>query len=101
MRFMRRQLDLIGSHRYDEIRAEYVTQLVSALVNDTTTQRTWARVSAVIDRHSRGDLEHVTEALSLLWNTINQRGDATSTASFNDQPSVRPFPAHRGVCIQP
>jgi len=80
---------LNGRHRHDDIRTECVTQLVSVLINDTSEARsTWARVSAVIDRHSRGDLEHVTEALSLLWSTVNQRGAATSLS----QPSVRPSP---------
>ena len=60
-------------HRYDEIRNECVAQLLSAIVNDTR-ERISHRVSAVIDRHSRGDLEHVGDALSLLWNAANQRG---------------------------
>ena len=78
-------------HRYDEIRTECVTRLVSALVNDVT-QTTWTRVSAVIDRHSRGDLDHVGEALSMLWNNVNLGNGATTSPS--NQPSVRPFTTH-------
>lgn len=86
---MWRWSDSIGSPRYDEIRTECVTQLVSALVNDTAEQPTWTRVSAVIDRHSRGDLGHAAEALSSLWSTVNQ-GDG-ATAPPEDPPPVRPF----------
>ncbi|KAF9645605.1 hypothetical protein BDM02DRAFT_490316 [Thelephora ganbajun] len=79
--------------KYEEIRTECVIQLVSTLVNDTTAQTTWTRVSAIIDRHSRGDLEHVAEALSLLWSTVNQRGCATTL--LNGQPSVLPAPVRQ------
>jgi len=73
-----------------------MAQLVSSLVNDATAQPTWARVSSVIDRHSRGDLGHAAEALSSLWTTVNQGGDAIATSK--DLPPVRPFITHLGVC---
>ena len=69
---------------------------MSALVNDATAQPTWARVSSVIDRHSRGDLGHAAEALSSLWANVNQDGDPI--APSKDLPPVRPFTAHLGVC---
>ena len=73
------------NHRYDEIRSEYVTQLLSAIVNDTR-QTISHRVSAVIDRHSRGDLEHVGDALSLLWNAANQRDGVVPSSSARRRP---------------
>jgi len=99
MRFMWRRSGSNRSHRYDEVRSECVAQLVSALVDDTTGQPTWTKVSAVVDRHSRGDLGYAAEAFSLLWNTLNQVGGAA--APYKDLPPVRPFDTHHGVYSQP
>ena len=62
-------------------------------MNDAAEQPIWTRVSAVIDRHSRGDLEYASEALSSLWGTLNQGGDATAAAE-EAPPPVRPFTIH-------
>ena len=55
------------------------------MVNDTD-QTISPRVSAIIDRHSRGDLEHVGDALSLLWNAANQRGAVVTPSTANQAP---------------
>ena len=87
---------LTWNHRYDEIRSEYVTQLLSAIVNDTN-QTVSNKVSAIIDRHSRGDLEHVGDALSLLWRTANQQGGAVASSSAAQVP-VSLLTAPLGSC---
>ena len=79
--------ELISSPRYDEIREACVARLVSALQNDTAEKTTWAKVCEVTDGHFRGDIKHVTEALSLLWKTLNQDGDAIPPS--NPGPPVR------------
>ena len=61
---------------------------MSDMVNDTS-QKISRRVNGIVDRHSRGDLEHVREALSLLWNTANQPGGTITPP--NNQPPVCPL----------
>ena len=87
--------ELISGHRYDEIRVACVTRLVSALQNDTAEKTTWTKVCEITDGHFRGDIKHVTEALSLLWKTLNQDGDATLPPNAGHP--VRLFPTHIAV----
>ena len=53
------------NRRYDEIRSECITQLLYVIAGGTD-QTVSNRVSAIVDRHSRGDLEYVGDTLSLL-----------------------------------
>jgi len=82
--------ELTRGCRYDDIREACVTQLLSALRNDTTGKKTWAKVCDVVDAHFKGDLEHVADTLSLLWRTANKVDDTATT--FDGTPSVRVFP---------
>ena len=75
--------------RYDDIREACVTQLLSALRNDTAEKTTWMKVCDVVDAHFKGELEHVADTLSLLWRTANQADGATTT--LDSTPSVRLF----------
>lgn len=68
-----------------------VPQLVSALRNDTPEKTTWTRLCDIIESHFKGDLRHVTDTLSLLWKTVNQDDDPTTTATSGSTSSVRLF----------
>ncbi|KAF9645603.1 hypothetical protein BDM02DRAFT_3189560 [Thelephora ganbajun] len=85
--------------RYDDIKMACVTQLVSALRNDTAEKATWMKFCEVIDCHFKGDLHHVTDTLSLLWRTVNKDDDITTTSN-----STSPFmhinsPASRNALL--
>ncbi|KAF9778322.1 hypothetical protein BJ322DRAFT_493551 [Thelephora terrestris] len=60
--------------RYEDIQMVCAPLLASALRNDTPEQTTWARLCEIIERHFKGELQHVTDTLSLLWKTSNQDG---------------------------
>jgi len=95
--------ELTRGCRYEGIREACITQLLSALRNDTTGKKTWAKVCDVVDTHFKGDLEHVADTLSLLWQNANQVDNTFSllwqTANqvddipvmFDGTPSVRLF----------
>ena len=72
---MRSLSESIRDHRHEEIREIYVSELVSIMLNDQRG-KVRSRVEAIIDRHSRGDLVHAADALSLLWSKSTQRDDA-------------------------
>ena len=50
---------------------------------------TWSEVCEIVDGHFKGDIEHVGEALSLLWKTLHQADNATEPS--NIEASVRLF----------
>ena len=53
-----------------------------------------SRVEAIIDRHSRGDLAHAADALSMLWSKSAQRNDVTVPPRV--RLPVRPLTARLG-----
>lgn len=89
-----RSLKLITGCRYDDIRMLCIPLLVSALQDDTPEKTTWTRFCERVEGHFKGDLQHVTDTLSLLWKTVNQDGDSSSTIAFDGTPSVRLFLSH-------
>jgi hypothetical protein len=52
-----------------------MNQLVSAWMEDSTTETTRISIDKKIDRFVEGDLEHATEILSALWEIANDDGD--------------------------
>ena len=80
-------LEITGGRRYDDTRKACVTQLLHALRNDTAEKTTWTKVCDVIDAHFNGDLEHVADTLSLLWQTVGKIDDATTAP--DSTPPVR------------
>ena len=72
--------------RYTEIRDLYIDQLASAWMEDSTTEITRAGVNEKINSFVEGDLEHATEVLSALWESVSKDGDIT--APSNSLPTV-------------
>ncbi|KAF9778321.1 hypothetical protein BJ322DRAFT_1092680 [Thelephora terrestris] len=72
--------------RYDDVKMECVTQLVSALRNDTAEKATWAKFCEIIDNRYKEDLGCVQGTLSLLWRIINQSTDTSTTTTSNSLP---------------
>jgi hypothetical protein len=70
---------------------ECVTQLVSALRNDTAEKATWTKFCEIIDNRFKEDLGCVQGTLSLLWRTINQSSDTSTTTISDSPPPVCPF----------
>lgn len=77
--------------RYDEIKLECVSQLVSALRSDAPENETWTKFCEIIDGRFKGDLEYVKDTLSLLWGAANRSNDALTITKPNGPPLVRPF----------
>ena len=50
---------------------------------------TWASINKKIDSIAGGGLEHATEILSALWETVN--GDGDIVAPSDTSPAVSPF----------
>lgn len=81
---------LIMSFRYDEIKMECVSELVSALLDGTAEDATWMRFCELLDGRLEGDPEHLKDIFSLLWATVI--GDDTSPIKPSDGgTSVRLF----------
>ena len=81
--------------RYDDVRSLYVDQLAFTWLEDSTTETTRASVNKKIDSFVEGDLEHVTEMLSALWEIVNKDGDVkapTNTPSIVSLFRFRPLP---------
>lgn len=53
------------------------------------------KVCDVIDAHFKGDLDHVADTLSLLWQTANEVCKTTTTS--DNRSSVHPFPIHPDI----
>ena len=80
---------LIERCRYDDVRSLYVDQLAFTWLENSTTETTRASVDKKIDSFVEGDLEHVTEMLSALWEIVNKDGDVK--APTNTPPTVSPL----------
>ena len=81
--------------RYDDVKMACIPLLVSALRNDTAERETWTRLCEIIENHFKGELQHVTDTLSSLWETANRDDDGTVATTSNGTPSVRLFPPAR------
>ena len=80
---------LIERCRYDDVRSLYVDQLAFTWLEDSTTEATRANVDKKIDSFVEGDLEHMMEMLSALWEIVNKDGDVN--APTNTPSTVRLF----------
>lgn len=65
-----------------------VTQLVSALRNDTPEKATWTKLCEIIDGRFKEDLGFAKETIALLWKTINQSNETSTTMTPNNPPPV-------------
>lgn len=87
-------LELIYGDRYDDIKMACIPHLVSALRNDTAEKTTWTRLCEIIESHFKGDLEHVTDTLSLLWKSVSQNNVPAKATGSRDTHSVSVFLVH-------
>ena len=87
--------ELTRGYRYDDVGKACVIQLLSVLRNDTAEKTTWMKVCDVVDAHFKGDLDHVADTLSLLWQTANEVCNTSTTS--DSRPSVHLFPIHLDV----
>jgi hypothetical protein len=66
-----------------------VTQLASALRNDTAEKAIWESFCEILDDHLKERADEVTDTLSLLWMAVDQDGGTTTTVISNSTPRVR------------
>ena len=74
--------------RYTEIRSLYIEQLAHATIEDSRMATTRASVNKKLDSFVEGDLEHVTEVLSALWEITNKGGDIEPPANTSSAVSL-------------
>ena len=89
--------------RYEDIKMACISHLVSALQNDTAEKTTWTRLCEIIESHFKGDLQHVTDTLSLLWETISnddERKTATSSSDAHSSASVYNYSPWSSAILQ-
>jgi len=67
-------------------------------MEDSTTEATRARVDEKIDSFYEGDLEHATEALSVLWEIVNKDGDIVAPSSATPAVSLFQFCLPPALC---
>lgn len=87
--------------RYDDIKMACIPHLVSALRSDTAERTTWMRLCEVIEGHFKGDLQHVTDTLSLLWKTVSQDDEPAMTTTSSGARSVSIFLVRSSFEVNP
>ena len=82
---------LTGRPRYDQIRDLYANQLASVWIGDST-ESTRVSFDKKIDSFVEGELEHVAEMFSTVWEVINKSGGITAPSNFRPVVSVPILP---------
>ena len=87
---------LTERHRHDEMRSLYVNQLASVWMNDSTTEATRTSFNKKIDNFVKGKLEHASEMLSALLETVSRDGDINPPSGAS--PAVSSFQSRLLPC---
>jgi hypothetical protein len=86
--------------RYDDIKIACIPHLVSALRNDTAEKTTWTKLCEIIESYFKGDLQHATDTLSLLWKAASQDGHPMRTMESSCTHPVSLFPVRLSVEVK-